>query len=314
MGSGRGVRRVGGLVATALSLLILGLAAPASNADPCDRPLSGADLSLALDVSQAQSGNSLYTLTITNNGEACASGVTIQDTLPFGSAFVGFSDVGRSSWSCSGTSVVLCSLQSTIPAPPGNNKAALIVEATPGSTEEITNNAIVGASVTDPDCPATPPAFCLGAGANNEAWGSFGTTASTGTANANFLTASVTRPPSSPASIAVQLAAPTSPLAAPLSPPCDPSCLADRQVVITTPPTGNELFSIVIAIPAPGLNKPPPATAFRFSEELGVWQNLTTCRRACNAEVGWVDSVTLDKKAGVVYLTILTSHNGHLTK
>jgi hypothetical protein len=183
-------------------------------------------------------------------------------------------------------------------------------------TGSATNEAVVGGTVVDPDCPAILPSFCTGAGANNESWGSFGTSAATGAPNSSFITTSLTRPSDDPASISIQEVTFTSPLATPTPPPCDPNCLGNRQVVLTTQSTQQgELMTIVISYPAPGVTKKPAQIAYRFDHGLNAWVTLTTCpKNNCDPVLGWVNSVTLDKAAGIIYLSISTSHNGHVAR
>jgi uncharacterized protein DUF11 len=297
----------------ALALLLTVLVPGTSHADPCHgQPPT--DLALTQSVSARYAGT-FYELTVTNNGPSCARGVQIQDVLPAGSSFVGFIPVHPSSWSCSSEDVVICSLKGTIPPPPGSNSVGVIIVATPAAGM-VGNEAVVGADVDDPDCPEIPPSFCSGDGANNEVWGAYGTSASTGTPNSSFITTSLRRPPHDPASIGIQEVTFTSPLAAPVPPPCDPDCLGDRQVVLTTDPTPEgELMTIVVAYPAPGLHTKPDQIAYRFDHEQGVWLTLTRCpSHHCDPEVGWVKYVILDEEEGVVYLSIVTSHNGHIAK
>jgi hypothetical protein len=175
---------------------------------------------------------------------------------------------------------------------------------------------VVGANVVDPDCPAIPPSFCTGVGANNEVWAAYGTFASTGVPNPDFITTSLKRPPNDPASIGIQEVTFTSPLATPIPPPCDPGCLGDREVVLTTDPTPEgELMTIVIAYPAPLLHTNPAQIAYRFDHEQGIWLTLTKCPSLdCDPEVGWVNYVILEEEEGVVYLSISTSHNGHVAR
>jgi uncharacterized repeat protein (TIGR01451 family) len=301
------------LLVVAVPLLLTVILPAIGHADACTGQ-PPADLALTQSVS-VQNEGTFYDLTVTNNGPSCARGVQLQDSLPPGSTFIRFISLHSSSWSCSGSNVVLCTLQGTISAPPGSNSAGVTIVATTvtGSTA---NEAVVGGYVVDPDCSAVPPAFCPGVGANNEAWGSFGTSASTGTPNSSFITASLTRPAGDPASIAIQQVTFTSPLATPTPPPCDPNCLGNREVVLTTQSTQQgALMTIVISYPAPGLTKKPAQIAYRFDHDLNAWVTLTTCpKNNCDPVLGWVNSVTLDKAAGIVYLSISTSHNGHVAR
>jgi uncharacterized repeat protein (TIGR01451 family) len=301
------------LLVVALPLLFTALVPAIGRAAACSTQ-QPADLAMTQSVSVQDEGT-FYTLTATNNGPSCARGVQVQDVLPAGSSFLRFESVHSSSWSCSGATVVLCTLKDTIPSPPGSNSAGVIIVATT-ATGSTANDAVVGGSVVDPDCPATPPSFCTGVGANNEAWGAFGTSTSTGAPNSSFITTALTRPADDPASIAIQEVTFTSPLATPTPPPCDPNCLGNRQVVLTTQSTQTgQLMTILIAYPAPGLTKKPAQIAYRFDHEAETWVTLTTCpKNNCDPVLGWVNYVTLDKSAGIVYLSISTSHNGHVAR
>jgi uncharacterized repeat protein (TIGR01451 family) len=320
---GSGLRRwavVSRFLLITLALPIVGLVPAVSHAADCGQELPQSDLSLTQFVSPGEGGNFLYELTVTNHGPSCATGVQIQDFLPPGSSFVGFEPGPPGSWECEGEQtgkgqVVLCVLEAGIPPPPEDNKAVVTIEATAG-TGSLANEAVVGGSVTDPDCPVGPPKFCTGIGANNEVWGAFGTSASTGTPNPNFITTTLQRPPNDPASISIHQVAFSSPMAAPVPPPCDPHCLGHRQIVLTTDPTPEgQLMRITITFPVPHLRGKPPPTAYRFDHEHGVWRTLTTCpHQDCDPEVGWVQDIKYDRDAGIVYLVILTSHNGHIAK
>jgi uncharacterized repeat protein (TIGR01451 family) len=301
------------LLVVALPLLFTVLVPATGRAASCSGQ-QPADLALAQSVSVQDEGT-IYDLTVTNNGPSCARGVQIQDVLPAGSSFIRFISIHSSSWSCSGANTVLCTLQDTISAPPGNNTSGVTIVATT-ATSSTANDAVVGARVVDPDCPSNPPSFCTGSGANNEAWGAFGTSASTGTPNSSFITTSLTRPAEDPASIGIQQMTFTSPGATSVLPPCNPNCLGNREVVLTTNSTPEgELMTILISYPAPGLRKKPAEIAYRFDHDLNVWLTLTTCpTNDCDSDPGWVNYVILDKAAGIVYLSISTSHNGHVAR
>jgi uncharacterized repeat protein (TIGR01451 family) len=88
--------------------------------------------------------NLAYTITVTNNGPAAATGVTVTDVLPAGSSFVSSTP---SQGSCSGTSTVTCSLGGL--ANGASATIALTIQA-PSSGPSVTNTATVTAVEADP--------------------------------------------------------------------------------------------------------------------------------------------------------------------
>src|SRR5919198_75803 len=137
------------------------LAAPASLADGCNSPSRDADLSLIGSAAPAGS-NVNYTINVTNNGPDCTNGVAATVQLAPGSTYVGFVGSDRT-WLCSGGNVVSCTLQSTLPSPPGKNVTFFTIAATPPSSP---SDASIHASVTS-SALVDPPT-------NNEAWITFG--------------------------------------------------------------------------------------------------------------------------------------------
>lgn len=88
--------------------------------------------------------NLSYRVTVTNQGPAAATNVTLTDTLPAGVAFVlASADQGN----CAGTGPVNCSLNSL--AVGGSAIVTIIV--TPNASGQITNTAVASASETDHD-------------------------------------------------------------------------------------------------------------------------------------------------------------------
>src|SRR6185503_3990506 len=108
---------------------------------------SSVDLSIAKSVSPnpGQVGQNLsYRVSVTNNGPASATNVTVTDTLPAGVTLVSASSV---SGLCSGSPVVTCNLASL----PVNNEAIVNIVVTPMAVGQLTNSASVSASESDYD-------------------------------------------------------------------------------------------------------------------------------------------------------------------
>src|SRR5262245_15350114 len=85
-----------------------------------------------------------YTLTVSNNGDLNASGVTLSDTLPAGSTFVSASS---SQGSCSGATTLSCNLG----ALNLGAKATITIVSKPPAQETITNKATVTGNEPDPN-------------------------------------------------------------------------------------------------------------------------------------------------------------------
>ncbi len=113
-------------------------------------PPSGANADLL--VTQADSpdpvyaGTTLtYTLNVSNNGPATATGVVVTDTLPAGAVFV---SAGGTGWSCSNASgVVTCTLASLAvgPAP------AITITVNAPASPSLSNSAVVSSNEGDPN-------------------------------------------------------------------------------------------------------------------------------------------------------------------
>ncbi len=97
--------------------------------------------------------NLTYTITVTNNGELTATGVTLTDTLPAGATFV---SANSSAGTCSGTTTVTCGL-GTLSA--GTTVTVTIVVTPPGGT--ITNTATATINEAEPSANNTATAETL---------------------------------------------------------------------------------------------------------------------------------------------------------
>jgi uncharacterized repeat protein (TIGR01451 family) len=107
----------------------------------------GADLQVTKNASPnpVTLGNNLtYTTTVTNNGPAQATGVTLTDTLPGGVTFL---SAIPSQGSCSGTSLITCSLGNLA----NGASATVSIVVTTTAVGALTNTASVTSATTDPN-------------------------------------------------------------------------------------------------------------------------------------------------------------------
>ncbi|MBV8518372.1 MAG: DUF11 domain-containing protein [Acidobacteria bacterium] len=113
-----------------------------------DVTLGPTDLSITKTASSNRypvGADATYTITVTNNGPGYAVGTTVTDVLPAGTTYV---SATPSQGSCSGTSVVTCTLGTL--APSATATISLVVTL-PSTQMEITNTATVTASNVDPN-------------------------------------------------------------------------------------------------------------------------------------------------------------------
>jgi uncharacterized repeat protein (TIGR01451 family) len=109
---------------------------------------STADIAVSTSVGSAVflGSNTVYTITVTNNGPSAANGVTLTDTLAAGPTFV--SAVASAGTACTGTGPVNC----TLPTPLASGATATItVTVTAGAVGAYANTATITDSGTPPD-------------------------------------------------------------------------------------------------------------------------------------------------------------------
>ncbi len=109
---------------------------------------STADIAVSTSVGSAVflGSNTVYTITVTNNGPSAANGVTLTDTLAAGPTFV--SAVGSAGTTCTGTGPVNC----TLPTPLNSGaKATITVTVTASTAGAYANIATITDSGTPPD-------------------------------------------------------------------------------------------------------------------------------------------------------------------
>jgi uncharacterized repeat protein (TIGR01451 family) len=108
-----------------------------------------ADIAVSTSVGSAVflGANSVYTVTVTNNGPSAANGVTLADTLAAGPAFV--SAVASSGTTCTGTGPVNC----TLPTPLASGATATITVTVKASAAGAYANT---ATITDSGTPPDP--------------------------------------------------------------------------------------------------------------------------------------------------------------
>jgi uncharacterized repeat protein (TIGR01451 family) len=269
---------------------VVSLDGAVSFAEACKPPFRVADLSLS--GSTAPDGSNVnYTLIVTNNGPDCATGVTTTIELAPGSIFVGVVDSDPKSWVCSGTSVVKCRLNATLPSPPGKNVAFVTMAAT-APPEDATVQAVVESKARD-DFPT-----------DNEIWQAFGRNAEAGEASGKHPAMALTRPDSQ--SIAVNL------LDVSGFPPPPPgmSFLTDRVILVETPPAPGEsrdqALKLVIEFRA---QSEPDALVFLLDHVNNVWEVVS---EACgdNGPFPCIDGVSFTTN-GFATITVLTLHFSH---
>jgi uncharacterized repeat protein (TIGR01451 family) len=148
-GGNRDVNGTGSTRAGAPSLPVSELFSAASNWSQGAIPLnpSTADIAVTTSVGSAVflGSNTVYTITVTNNGPSAANGVTLADTLASGPTFV---SAVASAGTCTGTGPVDC----TLPTPlVSGAKVTITVTVTASTAGAYANTATITDSGTPPD-------------------------------------------------------------------------------------------------------------------------------------------------------------------
>jgi uncharacterized repeat protein (TIGR01451 family) len=150
--------------------------------------------------------NLVYSVNVQNLGQAAAANVSISDTIPAGTSLVNTSVPAN--WTCSGTTTVTCSLNTSLTMAQGATAQILITVLTPVSASTISNTVSVSTSTTDPvntnnsatAITVVQPLLCATAGKDG-AGGTLSTTVNTyyqgsGTAAAGATSITVVTPSS----------------------------------------------------------------------------------------------------------------------
>ncbi len=312
----------------ALVLLTAGLISTAglgrADSAPCEPPPNSvAQLFLSQSASVVGSDVS-YALTVYNIGPCSATNATITDLLPVGFTFNGCVSV-KGAWSCSVDGQKVTAILGSNLAPsnnPGNpSRAAVTINATPPSPgENGTNDAVVSALESDPDC--TVPLPCFDQGSDNESLAAVGTFASTGHANPNK-PQGVDVQIQAAGSISIQQVKPgSSPLAASVVAPCEGSnaCVLVNEVLVSAPDTNPAQFPtqklvLTVTVYAPGLKNTSGISVYRFHEEAQSPYWSPALPNKCGGFKGDPVDGCVNKMflgGGVLTIIIWTSHNGHV--
>jgi hypothetical protein len=272
------------------------VSASAGFAEACNSPFRSTDLSLSGSAEPA-GPNMNYTNVVTNNGPDCTSGVTLTAELAPGSTFVGLVRSDPGNWSCSGSAVVTCTLQSTLPSPPGNNVAFVTFAATkPSSPDNATVHGTVSSVAED------------NALTNNEVWVAFGTKNKAGSVSGSHPSVTVAR--SDVQSIAMNL------LDTNGFPPAPPgfSFQTDRAILVETPaaPGQSKKQALVLVITFSALSK-PGAFVFHLNHDTNTWE-VVNQKCGGNGPFPCVDGVSFDSRTGIASITVLTQHFSHYSK
>jgi uncharacterized repeat protein (TIGR01451 family) len=301
------VRRWGAVVVVLLSAatgLVTSAATTSFASNACNSPLRSTDLGLSQTASKLPSGNIQYRLDVTNFGPDCANEVTTTSVLPAGSTLVGFTSLIRS-WNCSGSTTVVCILQSTLPSPPSNsNKAAVMIETTAPNSPSEPSHTTLTATVDDLE-PS-----------NNVSDAAFGSSMVVGDCTSSTKPKVTTARNDRQSGFETQFPTAIS-QAGEADPPCGSNCLFSSEVNNVTESTDPKLWPkvhLTFTLCLSGLLEEPVGTISRFDDKTGQWvANLLSCSGfRGDTDVGCVKSKSF--KNGTWVLEIWTTKNGHLAK
>jgi uncharacterized repeat protein (TIGR01451 family) len=114
-------------------------------------PAADADMAASISASQAPVfiySSLTYTIVVQNLGQANAANVSVSDPLPAGTTLVSTSPPAN--WTCSGSSTVTCSLNSSLTMAQGTSATITITVTTPVTAATLSNTATVSSTTTDP--------------------------------------------------------------------------------------------------------------------------------------------------------------------
>jgi uncharacterized repeat protein (TIGR01451 family) len=301
------LRRWGATVAVLLSVATgLGAAGATSSfaSNACNSPFRSTNLGLKQTASKLPSGNVAYRLDVTNFGPDCANEVTTTSLLPTGSTLVGFTSLIRN-WICSGASTAICTLQSTLPSPPGNsNFAAVSIETTAPISSSEPNHTTLTATVADLE-PT-----------DNVSDAGYSSSMTVGDCSSSTKPQVTTARNDHPSGIETQFPSAISEAGEP-DPPCGSNCLFSSELNNVTEGTDPKLWPkvhLTFTVCLTGLFQEPSGTISRFNDKTGQWvANLPSCSGfKGDTDLGCTKSISF--RNGTWIWIGWTTRNGHLAK
>jgi len=203
------------------------------------------------------------------------------------------------SWVCIGANPVTCSLQSTLPSPPGNNVTAITLAATaPSSGSDPTVHGKV--FTTDPVNGNDPT--------NDDVWTAFGKSLKAGTRVDKHPAATIVRSDNQSISASLYALFGTPPPGLSFD-----DFQTDRAILVTTPPASggsNKKAAISLVITFNSLSK-PDAFVFHLNDATGQWE-VVNQKCGGNGPFPCVNGVSFS--SGVATITVLTLHFSHFSK